>query len=59
VAIAAASVYGVYRCNGLLWVVNDVSEMGRVAESRVIAIAARKPTLWSRRKNVQNQRNCC
>ncbi|MFT4923139.1 MAG: transcription initiation factor TFIIB [Haloarculaceae archaeon] len=34
-AIAAASVYGACRCNGLSRVVDDVSEMARVAESRV------------------------
>jgi len=34
-AIAAASVYGAYRCNGLSRLVDDVSEMARVAESRV------------------------
>jgi len=34
-AIAAASVYGACRCNGLSRLVDDVSEMARVAESRV------------------------
>ena len=34
-AIAAASVYGAYRCNGLSRLVDDVSEMARVAESRI------------------------
>jgi transcription initiation factor TFIIB len=34
-AIAAASVYGPCRCNGLSRLVDDVSEMARVAESRV------------------------
>ena len=34
-AIAAASVYGVCRCNGLSRLLDDVSEMARVAESRV------------------------
>ncbi len=34
-AIAAASVYGAYRCNGRSRLVDDVSEMARVAESRV------------------------
>ncbi|SDY86379.1 transcription initiation factor TFIIB [Halopenitus persicus] len=34
-AIAAASVYGACRCNGLSWLVDDISEMARVAESRV------------------------
>jgi transcription initiation factor TFIIB len=34
-AIAAASVYGACRCNGLTRLVDDVSEMARVAESRV------------------------
>ncbi|WP_096396426.1 transcription initiation factor IIB family protein [Halorubrum trapanicum] len=33
--IAAASVYGACRCNGLSRLVDDVSEMARVAESRV------------------------
>ncbi|MEE6209471.1 transcription initiation factor IIB family protein [Salarchaeum sp. III] len=33
-AIAAASVYGACRCNGLSRLVDDVSEMARVAESR-------------------------
>ena len=34
-AIAAASVYGACRCNGLSRLVDDVSELARVAESRV------------------------
>jgi transcription initiation factor TFIIB len=34
-AIAAASVYGACRCNGRSRLVDDVSEMARVAESRV------------------------
>ncbi|SFT06881.1 transcription initiation factor IIB [Halostagnicola kamekurae] len=34
-AIAAASVYGACRCNGLSRLVDDVSEMAHVAESRV------------------------
>jgi transcription initiation factor TFIIB len=34
-AIAAASVYGTCRCNGLLRLVGEVSEMARVAKSRV------------------------
>lgn len=34
-AIATASVYGACRCNGLSRLVDDVSEMARVAESRV------------------------
>ena len=34
-AIAAASVYGACRCNGLSRLVDDVSEVARVAESRV------------------------
>ncbi len=34
-AIAAASVYGACRCNGRSQLVDDVSEMARVAESRV------------------------
>jgi transcription initiation factor TFIIB len=34
-AIAAASVYGACRCNGISRLVDDVSEMARVAESRV------------------------
>lgn len=34
-AIAAASVYGACRCNGLSRLVDDISEMARVAESRV------------------------
>ncbi|MFD1648000.1 transcription initiation factor IIB family protein [Haloarchaeobius litoreus] len=34
-AIAAASIYGACRCNGLSRLVDDVSEMARVAESRV------------------------
>ncbi len=34
-AIAAASVYGACRCNGLSRLMDDVSEMARVAESRV------------------------
>jgi transcription initiation factor TFIIB len=34
-AIAAASVYGACRCNGLSRLVDDVSEMARVAEARV------------------------
>jgi transcription initiation factor TFIIB len=34
-AIAAASVYGTCRCNGLSRLVDDVSEVARVAESRV------------------------
>ena len=34
-AIAAASVHGACRCNGLSRLVDDVSEMARVAESRV------------------------
>jgi len=34
-AIAAASVYGACRCNGLSWLLCEVSEMARVAESRV------------------------
>ena len=33
--IAAASVYGACRCNGLSRLVDDVSELARVAESRV------------------------
>jgi transcription initiation factor TFIIB len=33
--IAAASVYGACRCNGLSRLVDDISEMTRVAESRV------------------------
>jgi transcription initiation factor TFIIB len=33
-AIAAASVYGACRCNHLSQLVDDVSEMARVAESR-------------------------
>jgi len=34
-AIAAASVYGACRCNGLSRLVGEVSEMARVVESRV------------------------
>jgi transcription initiation factor TFIIB len=34
-AIAAASVYGACRCNGLSRLVDDVSEVARVADSRV------------------------
>jgi len=34
-AIAAASVYGACRCNGLSRLVGEVSELARVAESRV------------------------
>ena len=34
-ALAAASVYGACRCNGLSRLVDDVSEMARIAESRV------------------------
>jgi transcription initiation factor TFIIB len=34
-AIAAASVYGACRCNGLSRLLDDISEMARVAESRV------------------------
>jgi len=34
-AIAAASIYGACRCNGRSRLVDDVSEMARVAESRV------------------------
>jgi transcription initiation factor TFIIB len=34
-AIAAASIYGACRCNGLSRLVDDVSEVARVAESRV------------------------
>jgi len=34
-AIAAASVYGACRCNGLARLVGEVSEMARVVESRV------------------------
>jgi transcription initiation factor TFIIB len=34
-AIAAASVYGACRCNGISRLVDDVSEMARIAESRV------------------------
>ena len=34
-AIATASVYGACRCNGLSRLVDDVSEMARVAESRI------------------------
>src|SRR6056297_2839078 len=34
-AIAAASVYGACRCNGLSRLVDDISEISRVAESRV------------------------
>src|SRR6056297_4107937 len=34
-AIAAASVHGTVRCNGLSRLVGEVSEMARVAESRV------------------------
>ena len=34
-AIAAASVYGAYQCNGLSRLVDEVSEMACIAESRV------------------------